>query len=209
MLEKITVNAHSSIRIAAEKIIYADPFQLKCAPRDGDMILITHSHFDHFSPEDIGKAANPDAVYVLPESMKDEALEAGLPADRIIALKPEQKTEICQIPVETVPSYNMDKPMHPKANGWLGYVVTVENTRIYIGGDMDATPEAAAVQCDIAMIPVGGTYTMNPAEAAALINQMKPEIAIPTHYGSLVGGAEDGQAFADLVDGTIRVEFKL
>ena len=99
--------------------------------------------------------------------------------------------------------------MHPKANGWLGYVITVENTRIYIGGDMDATPEAAAVQCDVAMIPVGGTYTMNPREAAALINEMKPGTAIPTHYGSLVGETEDGKAFAELVDSSIYVEFRL
>ena len=209
MLEKITVNAHSSIRIAAEKVIYIDPFQLKNEPHDGDIIFITHSHFDHFSPEDIEKLSNQGTVYVLPESMLDEVLEAGLPADKLVALAPEQKTEVCGIEVETVPSYNMDKPMHPKANGWLGYVITVENTRVYIGGDMDATPEAAAVQCDVAMIPVGGTYTMNPCEAAALINEMKPGTAIPTHYGSLVGEAEDGKAFAELVDSSIHVEFRL
>lgn len=207
MTENITVNTHSSIRIAAEKILYIDPFRVENEPHDGDIVFITHSHFDHFSPEDIAKIARPGTVFVMPESMKQDAADAGL--ENIVTMKPGEKTVIEGIAVEAVPSYNTDKPMHPKKNGWLGYIITACGTRIYIGGDMDATSEAAGVQCGIAMLPIGGTYTMNPEEAAALVNKMKPEIVIPTHYGTLAGDPGDGQRFASLVDDGIRVEFKL
>ncbi len=209
MTERITVNTHSSIRIAAEKIIYTDPFKLADEPHDADIILITHSHFDHFSPEDLRKAAKSDTVFVIPESMMTDALDAGLPEESLITLVPEQKTEICGIPVETVPSYNIGKPMHPKKNSWLGYVITADHTRIYIAGDMDAVPEAAAVKCDIAMVPIGGTYTMNAKEAAGLINEMKPQTVIPIHYGSIVGLKMHEKNFAKLVDDGIRVVIKL
>ena len=153
MLDRITVNSHSSIRIDAGKILYFDPFRLDSAAHDADVIFITHAHFDHFSPEDIEKAARADTLIAAPAGMKADLQKAGIPAENCILLEPEQTAEICGIPVVTVPSYNIGKPMHPKKNGWLGYVVTVEEQKIYIGGDMDATPEAVAVQCDIAMFP--------------------------------------------------------
>ena len=207
MTERITVNTHSSIRIEAEKILYIDPFRVENEPHDGDIVFITHSHFDHFSPEDIGKIARPGTVFVMPESMKQDAAGAGL--KDIITMTPGETKIVGGIPVEAVPSYNTNKPMHPKKNGWLGYVITVHGVRIYIGGDMDATSEAAEVQCGIAMLPIGGTYTMNPEEAAALVNKMKPACVIPTHYGTLAGDPGDGEVFASLVDAGIRVEFKL
>ena len=209
MLGKITINTHSSIRIAAEKIIYIDPFKLECAPHDADIIFVTHAHFDHFSPEDIEKIAKPETVYVMPESMQKDAAKAGIADGNLVMLTPEQKTEICGIPVETVPSYNIGKLMHPKKNGWLGYILTVGTQRIYIGGDMDATPEASVVQCDIAMHPIGGTYTMNAKEAAALVNEMRPKTVIPTHYGSIVGLKKDEKTFSKLVDDGIDVVIKL
>lgn len=207
MLEKITINTHSSIRIADE--IYIDPFKIESAAHNADIILVTHSHYDHFSPEDIEKVAKSDTILVIPESMKADAPKSGIKAENIVTLTPGQCTSICGIPVEAVPSYNINKPMHPKKNGWLGYVVTVKDTRIYIGGDMDATPEGKSVKCDIAMIPIGGTYTMNAKEAAELVNAMQPKIAIPTHYGSIVGSLNDAQTFAELVNGSIKVCTKL
>lgn len=207
--ERITVNAQSSIRIAAEKTLYFDPFRLENEPHDADVIFVTHAHFDHFSPEDVEKIAKTDTLYVFPASMKADAKKAGIPPKSAIFLNPGDKTEVCGFPVEAVPSYNTDKPMHPKKNGWLGYVVTVDGERIYVSGDMDATPEAAALDCNTALIPIGGTYTMNPKEAAALINEMKPKTVIPTHYGSVVGSPKDGKTFAALVDPAVRVEFRL
>ena len=207
MTEHITVNTQSSIRIEAERIVYADPLKLEGTPGDADIILITHAHFDHFSPEDIKKAAKPGTVVVLPESMRADAAKAGI-ADTV-TLAPGETREILGVMVEAVPAYNLGKPMHPKKNGWLGYIVTLGGKRIYIAGDTDATPEAGAVVCDIAMVPVGGIYTMNAKEAAALVNRMRPAIAIPTHYGSLVGTKKDGKTFAGLLDAGITAEFKL
>lgn len=209
MLENITVNAHSSIRIAAEKVVYFDPFKVTNAANDADIIFITHEHFDHFSPEDISKVVSDNTVFVVPASMEQAALDSGISSDKLVALKPASKSEVCGISVETVPAYNPDKKFHPESNGWLGYIVTLGGQRIYVAGDTDATPEARAVSCDIAMIPIGGTYTMDCREAAAYINELKPKTVIPTHYGSIVGNAGDGETFRQLVDSSTEVVFKL
>ena len=209
MLDRITINTHSSIRIAAEKTVYIDPFKLDTAPHDADIIFVTHAHFDHFSPEDIEKIAAPATVCIMPESMYEEAKKAGIADENLILFQPGMTADIYGIPVEAVPSYNIGKPMHPKKNGWLGYILTIGGQRIYIGGDMDATPEAEKVKCDIAMLPIGGTYTMNAHEAAALVNRMRPKTVIPTHYGSIVGQKQDEEAFASLVADGIDVVIRL
>jgi len=206
-MNNIFVNTRSSIKITGSKTIYFDPLELEEAPKDADIIFVTHEHYDHFSPEDIGKIARSETVFVIPETMKAEADDAGL--INVMTMKPGEKMNVKGIDVEAVPSYNTNKPMHPKKNGWLGYVITVNGRRVYIGGDMDATPEGEAVECEIAMLPIGGTYTMNPSEAAALVNRMKPECVIPTHYGTLTGDPDDGRVFASLVEQNIRVVFKL
>jgi L-ascorbate metabolism protein UlaG (beta-lactamase superfamily) len=208
MTENITVNTQSSIRIdTGDLIIRADPFGLTEELHDADIILITHEHFDHFSPDDIVRVSKPDTVFAAPESMRKKL--AGMQTGETVFLRPGDKTEIRGIPVEAVAAYNIMKPFHAKPNGWLGYIVTVGGKRIYAAGDTDATKEAKAVRCDIALVPVGGTYTMNAREAAALVNEIQPGIAIPIHYGSIVGSRADGEKFAGLVDGNIKVEMKL
>ena len=209
MIGNITVNAQSSIRIAAGKIIYFDPFRIPAAANDADIIFITHEHFDHFSQEDIAKVIADNTVFVVPESMKKAALDSGISPDKLITMTPGAKTEICGIPVEAVPAYNPGKKFHPKNNNWLGYIAAIDGKRIYIAGDTDVTPEAKAVSCDIAMIPIGGTFTMDFREAAEFINELKPETVIPTHYGSVVGNADDGESFGKLVKDSVNVVLKL
>lgn len=203
MRRKITVNAQSSIRIGGDQVLYFDPFRITDARKDADIVFITHPHFDHFSPADIARVCKPETVFIAPESMAAELKAAGITEPFL--MKPGESKTICGIAVETVPAYNISKQFHPKQNGWLGYVVTVDDKRIYAAGDTDATKEAAAVQCDIALIPIGGTYTMNPAEAAELVNRMQPQIVIPIHYGTIVGNPGDGAAFAKLVAPGITV----
>ena len=111
--------------------------------------------------------------------------------------------------LETLPAYNMLKPFHPKSAGWVGYVLELDGQRIYIAGDTDATKEAESVKCDVALVPIGGTYTMNAKKAAELINRIKPACAIPTHYGGIVGSKEDADAFAAEVKPPIVVEAKI
>lgn len=207
MTDLITINTQSSIRIGGSKVLYFDPFRITDAAHDADLIFITHDHFDHFSPEDIRKIAKPDTLFVAPDSLRPVLQNADI--TNALFLIPGETANIAGIPVETVPSYNLLKPFHPKKNGWLGYIVTVEGQRIYVSGDMDATKEAKSVSCDIACIPIGGTYTMNVREAAAYINTIRPKVAIPTHYGTIIGKSSDGESFKKLVDPEIKVILKL
>ena len=207
MKNRITVNTQSSIRIEAEKIIYFDPFKISAAANDADVIFITHEHSDHFSPEDIRKVQKSDTIFVIPQSMEETLKKAGY--SDLIPLSPGETASVLNIPVEAVPAYNNIKPFHMKKNGWLGYIITIEGQRIYVAGDTDVTPEAKAVLCDIAIIPIGGTFTMNHSKAAAYINELHPKTVIPTHYGSIVGSADDGESFRKLVRSDIEVVIKL
>ena len=210
MTDNIKVFGQNSILITAgNKKIYIDPFQMKETPKDADYILITHEHSDHYSPEDMKKVAGTNTLLVMPESMKSKEKEASGIVSRIEYVKPSENRTIEGLQLETVPAYNINKQFHPKSNGWVGYVLTVDGKRIYIAGDMDATDEAKAVKCDIALVPVGGTYTMTAAEAAELINVMKPQIAIPVHYGSVVGSSADADTFAKTVKEPVKTEIKI
>ena len=207
MLDNITINAHSSIRIAGDKIMYFDPFLVTDEPHDADIIFFTHSHYDHFSPKDFVKLANDGTLYVAPASMKDELKKAGI--TNAVLMTPGEEREIEGVPVKSPAAYNIAKQFHKKECGWLGYVVTVNGQRVYVCGDTDDNPDVRGTQCDVIMLPVGGTYTMTAKEAARLVNDMRPKFAIPTHYGSAVGKKDDGEKFAALVDDGITVVFKL
>ena len=205
LLNRITVNAHSSVRIAAgEKVVYVDPFMRKTETRDADLVFLTHDHFDHFSPEDLQKVWKPETVLVLPPSTAG-AGEALLRGHAVRTVVPGETGVVAGLPFETVPAYNPHKPFHPRANGWVGYILTVDGLRVYIAGDTDATPEAAAVRCDVALLPIGGKYTMDAPEAADLANRMKPAAVIPIHYGSVAGSMEAYDVFCAGLDPAIRV----
>lgn len=202
---KISINAHASVRLETNAgIIYFDPFSIKSSVGDADYIFVTHSHFDHFSPENIEKVANENTVFVIPKSMLAEM--NGIDKERVIALSPSDKCTLGGLVVEAVPAYNTNKPMHRAEYGWLGYVVTVDGQRVYVCGDTDATNEGESVKCDIAFIPVGGTYTMDAREAADFTNKMKPGMAVPYHYGSIVGDISCGDVFESLVSDSIKVK---
>ena len=146
---------------------------------------------------------------IVPEKMEDDAGELRPEVKEIVAVKPGIYKEINGLEIETVPAYNTIKPFHPKRAEWLGYILRIDNKRIYISGDTGATKDARQVKCDIALIPIGGTYTMDVKKAAELINLIRPEYAIPTHYGSSVGNKTDGQTFASLVKKPIKVIEKI
>lgn len=208
MTDNITVFTQSSIRIQSSiGNVYIDPFQMKEEPKDAAFILITHDHYDHFSPEDIRKVAGDSCVLIVPEKMQDKAREVC--GDDIHKVVPGASYEIKGLKLETVPAYNSLKPFHPKGAGWVGYILELDGRRIYIAGDTDAVKEVQSVKCDIALVPIGGTYTMNAKKAAELINKIKPTVAIPTHYGSIVGKKEDADEFAANVKKPVKVEIKM
>ena len=146
---------------------------------------------------------------VAPETIVGHLLNEGIDRNRIITVKPGDEIQVEGIPVEVVPSYNTNKKFHPQANEWVGYVVTVDGTRCYVAGDTDINPDVLQVKCDIAMVPVGGTYTTTAEEAAQLVNRIRPAIAVPTHFGAVTGTKEDGKTFARFVDPEIQVMQKL
>ena len=209
MTENIEVFTQSSIRIRGNgKTIYMDPFQMREEPKDADYILITHDHYDHFSPEDIAKVAGNASTLVVPEKMAAKAQEVSGMVGRICTVLPGTYHNIDGLEFDTVHAYNSLKPFHPKSAGWVGYILHIDGKRIYVAGDTDATREAKDVKCDIALIPIGGTYTMDAKKAAELINVIRPDVVIPTHYGSIVGSEEDAKIFAANVKEPIRVEIK-
>ena len=212
MLENITINEHSSIRITDEDtgvVIYCDPFHIPAETKDADIILITHPHYDHFSPEDCRKVMKPGSVLIIPETIEAEVLEAGFEDFRLIKMRPHSLITVSGVNIAAIPSYNVNKPNHLKGKGWLGYILSMSCERIYIAGDTDLIPEGIASRCDIALVPIGGTYTMNAEEAAEFVNRMQPEVAIPTHYGSIVGTPEDAETFKSLVKEPIEVCIKI
>ena len=134
----------------------------------------------------------------------NKLIKKGINDENIITLDPGDAENIDGIKVEAIHSYNIDKPFHPKENNWLGYVIEIDGVRYYIAGDTDITEENKKIKCDVAFVPVGGTYTMNFSEAAQLINIIKPKIAVPIHYGSVVGTKQDATDFIKLLYPTTK-----
>ena len=198
---KISINSHSSIRAEGTRVLWFDPFQMSAAPHDADILFVTHDHFDHYAPEDLEKAAKPDTHFVVSADLAEK-----FPPERTTALRVGETTEIQGVAVTAIASYNMDKDFHPKKNGWLGYLVTMDGESLYVCGDTDATPEAKAVKCDILALPVGGTFTMDAVQAAELARAVMPKLAIPTHYGTSVGRKADAEKFRELVKDAMEVK---
>lgn len=206
MLDYITVNEHSSIRIDEGKIIYFDPYNISGMPFDADIILITHSHFDHYSLDDIRKVMKSDTIIVCPRSMT-EPNELDLMVKQVSA---GERFEVLGVRFEAVPAYNIGKTFHPKSNEWLGYIIdSTEHGRIYIAGDTDITPDNKQINCDIALVPIGGTFTTDALQAAELVNNILPKYAVPIHYGTVIGDYTDGEKFRKYVDRGVQVVIKL
>ena len=210
MLNNVEVLCHSSIRMDKGKIIYVDPFHIKENYKDADIILITHSHYDHFSEEDIEKVRKADTKIYLTEDYVENAKSIGFSENKIVGVKPYQTYYEGDIEINTVPAYNVNKQFHPKENNWVGYILKIDGISYYIAGDTDITEENKKIKCDVAFVPVGGTYTMTAKEAAELVNIIKPKVAIPIHYGDIVGTKEDADTFVnsleDGIDGKILMK---
>lgn len=204
MIENIEVLYHSSIRISKNKVIYIDPFKIDKNYNDADIVFITHDHYDHYSAEDIDKVINKNTTIIIPEELLTKLLRKGINRNAIITVETNEKYMVQGIKIETIPAYNTNKTFHPKENGWVGYIITLDDIRYYIAGDTDITEENRKVKCDVAFVPVGGTYTMDFKEAAQLINEIQPKIAVPIHYGSVVGTKQDATDFIKLLHSSIK-----
>lgn len=207
---KIEVLCHSSIKIESEgKVIYSDPFKIEKESHNADIILITHSHYDHFSEEDILKVKNEKTKILVTSDLLERTLELGFEQDNITIVRPNDSYNVLGLKVDTIPAYNINKKFHPKENNWVGYILKLEGNFVYIAGDTDITEENKRVKCDIALLPIGGTYTTTYEEAAELANIINPELVIPMHYGNIVGEKEYGIKFKELINDSIKVEIQI
>lgn len=206
MLTGIEVLCHSSIKISKNHIIYIDPYKIKDEPHDADIIFCTHSHYDHFSEEDILKIKNDNTILVITEDCVLKAYKLEFDKDKVMVVLPEKKYTVLDINFETVLAYNLEKQYHSIESNWVGYILEINDVHYYIAGDTDLTPESKKVSCDVAFVPIGGVYTMNAKEAASLVNTIEPQIAIPTHYGEIIGTASDADLFEKLVKESIQVK---
>lgn len=204
MLDNVSVLYHSSIKINKKKAIYIDPYNIDNTSNDADFIFITHDHYDHYSEEDINKIKKDNTIIIVPKNMYKKPLKYGFTENNIIVVEPNKKYTVEKISFETIPSYNINKEFHPKENNWIGYIIEIEGIKYYIAGDTDIVDENRKVRCDVAFVPIGGTFTMDFKEAAILINEIKPKIAVPIHYGSLVGTKQDALEFSRLLDQSIE-----
>ena len=196
--EKIAWLGHDGFRIDAGKTVYLDPYQIEGGPV-ADVILITHEHFDHCSPEDVAKIQGPETVIV---TEKDSAKK--LTGD-VRVVKPGDTVDLGDLKIEAVPSYNTDKDFHPKKNRWLGFIVEIEGVKVYHAGDADFIPEMKDLEVDIALLPVSGTYVMTADQAVKAALAINPKLAIPMHYGAIVGDAQDALNFEKALAGKVDV----
>jgi L-ascorbate metabolism protein UlaG (beta-lactamase superfamily) len=198
MAKKLAWLGHDAFSLEAAKTVYFDPYGIGGGPR-ADLILISHDHFDHCSPEDVAKIQKPSTVII---TEKDSAKKLS---GNVRVIKPGDSIDVEGVRVSGVSSYNTDKDFHPRKNGWLGFIVEMEGVSIYHAGDSDFIPEMKDFKVDIALRPVSGTYVMNADQAIKAALALKPHLAIPMHYGTIVGGEEDARHFKKGLEGKVQV----
>ncbi|MBF0231704.1 MAG: MBL fold metallo-hydrolase [Desulfamplus sp.] len=224
LAEKIQWLGHDCMRIDADSVIYFDPYEIDPGVK-ASIILITHEHYDHCSIEDVKKILGQDTVIVTEkDSAKKLKKQLGKAVEgKIEVLAPGQSVTVKGIVIDAVPSYNINKKFHPKNKNWLGFVVSVPSIQLresgteqladsakkgdvikfYHAGDTDLIPEMSQIECDVAFLPVSGTYVMTAQEAVSAALQIRPQLAIPMHYGALVGTEDDAQMFEKELEGKV------
>jgi Predicted Zn-dependent hydrolases of the beta-lactamase fold len=192
----------STVLIQGEKTVYFDPVRVPNKSIKADLVLVTHTHGDHFSIPDIQKVMKSDATLIIPADGAILAKEAGI--KNVISIMPNQEYTVAGLKVQTVPAYNINKTFHPRQNNWVGYIVHLNHISYYMAGDTDLVPEMKEIKADVVFLPVGGTYTMTAKEAAEAANLIKPAIAVPIHFGDIVGSLQDAKDFVALLDKDIH-----
>ena len=204
IVENIEWLGHASLLIKlGDKRIYVDPWKIKDDSQKADIILVSHSHFDHYSEDDI-KRISSSKTHIF--SSDDVISKTSLKNKKTI--KPFQSVKIDDIVITGFPSYNVNKEFHPKKNNWLGFIIEYKGVKIYIAGDTDFTEEMRKIKADIVIIPIGGTYTMDENESAEFVNLVKPAVAIPIHWGDIVGSKKNLESFLKNVKQPVKVVVK-
>jgi len=199
---------HDSFVLEGSKTLVLDPFKAR-GDYKADILLISHEHYDHLSEDDIGRFTNSSTTAVAPKICEGPLRRFQFEKKFV---EPGSKVIVKGVSVEAIPAYNLNKfrepgrVFHPKADGRVGYIVTLDGVRFYHAGDSDATPEMKSVDVDVAFLPVSGTYVMTAAEAAEAAKAMKTKVAIPMHVESIIGTRADAERFKQLVGSSRTVE---
>ena len=201
MIDKVHWLGHAGFYVEGSKVVYFDPWEIGDTPK-ADLVLVSHEHFDHCSPEDVAKICKPDTVIVT------EPQSAPKLTGNVKVVKPGDTLDVAGVKITVLPSYNTDKDFHPKENAWLGFIVELDGVKIYHAGDADFIPEMEGLEVDIALLPASGTYVMDADQAISAARAIKPKIAVPMHYGKIVGSEDDAKKFAAALEGEIRVVVK-
>jgi L-ascorbate metabolism protein UlaG (beta-lactamase superfamily) len=193
LIDQLHWIGHDSFRLDAPLVIYIDPWRLPEESPAADLILVSHEHHDHCSPEDIERIRQPKTLILASGGA------AGMIGASAEVLHPGEARSVGTIKIETVPAYNLEKPFHPRASDHLGFILEIEGERLYFAGDTDLIPEMEDIQCDVALLPVSGKYVMDVAEAVRAAGVLNPRVAIPMHYGAgVVGTLADAARFQEL-----------
>jgi L-ascorbate metabolism protein UlaG (beta-lactamase superfamily) len=203
MLERFTWFKQSAFRWDGDGItVYIDPWGVPDDSPEADAIFITHAHDDHFQPDEIRRLQKADTQVVAPADIAAEL------TGNVQVVAPGDTVEAAGIKAEAVPAYNIAEErldMHPKSNGWVGYLFQLGDANYYHAGDTDHLNELETINPAVAFVPVGGTYTMDASEAATLVRTMSPQLAVPMHYGFVVGTTADAERFQKEAD-PVKVE---
>lgn len=209
LLDSLEWLGHSGFRITTQgATIYIDPYRVQDG-RPADLILVTHSHYDHYSPQDVERLSHPGTWLVAPPAVAERA------PGRVVSIAPGEELELEPVPgveVAGVAAYNTSKRdrdgnlFHPREAGWVGFDLNVRGERLYHSGDTDVIPEMdGVVGVDVALLPVSGTYVMTAGEAAEAARRIQPRTAIPMHWGDHIGTREDAEAFAEKAPGAVVI----
>lgn len=198
---EISKISHDCFQIIGSKIIYTDPYKIESRFQPADIILVTHEHFDHFSPDDIRKISRPNTSFVAAEFVSSQ-MPADLTFKTSQFLAAGNSVDIDGVKIEAVPAYNTNKfkapgqLFHPKGEGRVGFIIELDGNRLYLAGDTDFVPEMGELSnIDVAFLPVSGTYVMSAKEAVEAARTINPKVAIPMHYGAIVGSRDDAEYF--------------
>ena len=193
---KIEWLGHAGFRVEGPPTVYLDPFQVSGGP-EADLILITHDHYDHCDPDSVRRVAGPGTVVLAGPGCGPKL--RGLSVREV---RPGDELEVKGVRVRAVPAYNVRPErlrFHPREKGYVGFVVELSGVKVYHAGDTDLIPEMEGLQPDVALLPVSGTYVMDAEEAARAVELIRPRLAVPMHYGAIVGSRRDAERFASLV----------
>lgn len=206
MIEKLHWLGHSSFRWEGSKVVYFDPWKLSKNSKKADIICVSHEHFDHLSKSDIAIIASPETVIVTCASGAKLLEPSKVGCKEIRTMAPGDSITLAGVKIEAVASYNIGKKFHPRNTNKLGFIVTMDGISVYHAGDTDRIPEMDGLKCDVAILPISGTYVMDALEAAEAALAIRPKMAVPMHYGDIIGSDSDAERFAALLKGKIETK---